>query len=160
VLLGTECGVCGACGVFSLPAFEWGVLCLQIGVMVLEELGGKISAALWNLSASKHIDKAALDAVLKEITNALAQSDVEISLVMKVRANIVKKVNITELAGGIDKRVLIERAVKDELCTLLDGSGEKSIVRPKRGKPYIVLFVGLQVRCILLDDDVCSPMWC
>lgn len=127
--------------------------------MVLEELGGKISSALRSLSTSQTIDKAALDAVLKEITNALAQSDVEIPLVMKVRANIVKKVNITDMPAGVDKRAVIEKAVKDELCELLDGSGGAQQPRPKRGKPYVVMFVGLQVRRSLPCSQ-CLPGHC
>jgi hypothetical protein len=114
--------------------------------MVLEELGGKISGALRNLSGGDTIDKAAFDAALKEIANALVQSDVEVSLVLKMRTNIQKKVNITELGAGIDKHAVIEKAVRDELCALLDGSGEASLPKPKRGKPYVVMFVGLQVR--------------
>lgn len=113
--------------------------------MVLEELGGKISAALRNLSGGDAIDKAAFDAALKEISNALVQSDVEVSLVMKMRMNIQKKVKLPELAAGIDKRAVIEKAVRDELCSLLDGSGEASVPKPKRGKPYVAMFVGLQV---------------
>jgi signal recognition particle subunit SRP54 len=113
--------------------------------MVLEELGGRISTALRSLGTSKHVDKAAFDAVLKEITNALAQSDVEIPLVMQVRANILKKVNIVDMPAGIDKRAVIERAVRDELCSLLDGTGDRKVPRPKRGKPFVVMFVGLQV---------------
>jgi signal recognition particle subunit SRP54 len=114
--------------------------------MVLEELGGRISAALRSLGDSKHVDKAAFEAVLKEITNALAQSDVEIPLVMQVRANILKKVNISDMPAGMDKRAVIERAVRDELCSLLDGAGDRKVPRPKRGKPFVVMFVGLQVR--------------
>lgn len=117
-----------------------------LGTMVLEELGGKISAALRNLSGGDAIDKAAFDAALKEISNALVQSDVEVSLVMKMRMNIQKKVKLPELAAGIDKRAVIEKAVRDELCSLLDGSGEASVPKPKRGKPYVAMFVGLQVR--------------
>ena len=124
--------------------------------MVLEELGSKLSGALRNLGANNQIDKAALDAVLKEITNALAQSDVEIPLVMKVRANIVKKVNLAELGAGIDKRAVIEKAVRDELCELLDGSGDNRISRPRRGKPFIVMMVGLQVRSPTCQLCKCS----
>ena len=125
-----------------------------LGTMVLEELGGKISAALRNLSGGDAIDKAAFDAALKEISNALVQSDVEVSLVMKMRMNIQKKVKLSELAAGIDKRAVIEKAVRDELCSLLDGSGEASVPKPKRGKPYVAMFVGLQVRSSSIQ------LWC
>lgn len=118
--------------------------------MVLEELGGKLSAALRTLGTDRAIDKAALDAVLKDITNALAQSDVEIPLVMKLRQNIVKKVNISELGPNIDKRAVIEKAVREELCALLDGSGDGAVRRPKKGKPFVVMMVGLQARCCSL----------
>lgn len=120
--------------------------------MVLEELGGKISSALKKLATSDGVDEAAFDVALREISNALAQSDVDIQLVMKVRSNIKKKVNFSELATGVDKHAVIERAVRDELCSLLDGSGDTSIVRPRRNKPFIVMFVGLQVLmlCVVL----------
>lgn len=112
--------------------------------MVLEELGGRISNALRSLSSNNQIDKATFDACLKEISNALITSDVEISLVMKVRKNIEAKVKLADLAAGIDKRAVIERAVRDELCSLLDGSGGDTVNKPKRGRPYVVMFVGLQ----------------
>lgn len=114
--------------------------------MVLEELGSKISSALRKLASSGGVDEAAFDAALREISNALAQSDVDIQLVMKLRSNVKKKVNFSELAAGVDKHAVIERAVRDELCSLLDGSGETPVVKPRRNKPFIVMFVGLQVR--------------
>lgn len=113
--------------------------------MVLEELGSKISSALKKLATSDGVDEAAFDAALREISNALAQSDVDVQLVMKLRSNIKKKVNFSELAAGVDKHAVIERAVRDELCSLLDGSGDTPVVKPRRNKPYIVMFVGLQV---------------
>ena len=58
----------------------------------------------------------------------------------------------------MDKRAVIEKAVRDELCELLDGSGDNRISRPRRGKPFIVMMVGLQVRsptCQLCRCKLC-----
>lgn len=125
--------------------------------MVLEELGSKISTALRKLATSDGIDEATFEAALREISNALAQSDVDIQLVMKLRSNIKKKVNFSELAAGVDKHSVIERAVRDELCSLLDGSGDKPVVKPRRNKPFIVMFVGLQVCVTTLLDSNSGP---
>lgn len=53
--------------------------------MVLEELGGRITRALHSLSSSSQIDKAVFDTCLKEVSNALMSSDVELKLVIQVR---------------------------------------------------------------------------
>ena len=63
----------------------------------------------------------------------------------QVRKSIEEKVRLQDLAAGIDKRAVIEKAVRDELCALLDGTGGVTLAKPKKGKPYIVMFVGLQV---------------
>lgn len=90
--------------------------------MVLNELGSRITTALAAMSNSMVIDEAVLDACLKEICTALLQSDVNVRLVANLRNNIKKRVNVEELAAGLNKRKIIEKAVFDELCAMLDGS--------------------------------------
>ena len=70
------------------------------------------------------IDEAVLDECLKEICSALLQSDVNVRLVAGLRNNIKKRVNMDELAAGLNKRKIIEKAVFDELCSILDGGIE------------------------------------
>ncbi len=45
-------------------------------------------------------------------------ADVNFKLVMQLRANIKNKVNIEEMASGINKRRVIQRVVFDEVCIL------------------------------------------
>ena len=50
-----------------------------------------------------------------------AQADVNVRMVVNLRANVKKRVNITEVAAGLNARRIIEKAVYDELCAMLDG---------------------------------------
>eukprot|EP01050_Picozoa_sp_SAG11_P019649 SAG11_NODE_3168_length_2638_cov_1.787318_3_plen_327_part_00 len=110
--------------------------------MVLAELGGKIKAALGKLSSATMIDDEALDAVLKEICNALLQSDVNVKIVMAIRKNIKGKVNLDELAAGTNKFRLIQQTVFNELVAML--SSPKKPYEMRRGVPNVIMFVGLQ----------------
>lgn len=83
--------------------------------MVLNELGSRITQALAAMSNQMVIDEAVLDACLKEIATALLQSDVNVRLVANLRNNVKKRVNVEELAAGLNKRKIIEKAVFDEL---------------------------------------------
>jgi signal recognition particle subunit SRP54 len=137
--------------------------------MVLNELGGKITQALASMASNMVIDEAVLDACLKEICTALLQADVNVKLVMNLRNGIKKRVNVEELAAGLNKRKIIEKAVFDELCSMLDGEdaaaaaaaaakeaekakgkGPKAAAKEglygdlKKGKTNIIMFVGLQ----------------
>jgi signal recognition particle subunit SRP54 len=127
--------------------------------MVLNELGSRITTALAAMSQAMVIDEAVLDACLKEICAALLQADVNVRLVAGLRNNIKKRVNMDELAAGLNKRKIIEKAVFDELCSILDSGVEASASstakgkdgKPaapswqlKKGKPTILMFVGLQ----------------
>lgn len=70
--------------------------------------------------------------MLKEICNALVASDVSVGLVVKLRKNIKMAVNIQEMAAGLNQRKIIQKAVFDELCNLLDPG--KKAYQPKKGK--------------------------
>ena len=56
--------------------------------MVLADLGRKITNALKSLSNATVINEEVLNAMLKEICAALLESDVNVSLVKKLRMNI------------------------------------------------------------------------
>lgn len=77
--------------------------------MVLAELGGKITRAISNMRNSHMIDETVLDEMLKEIGNALITADVQFQLVLKLRKNIKNTVNLTEMAGGLNKRKIIQK---------------------------------------------------
>jgi len=61
---------------------------------------------------------------------------------MKLRQNIKKNIDMDENLS-INRRKLIQKAVFDELCKLLDANKEKTFV-PKKGQPNVIMFVGLQ----------------
>ncbi|KAG2371004.1 Signal recognition particle protein [Vigna angularis] len=110
--------------------------------MVLAELGGSISRALQQMSNATVIDEKVLNDCLNDITRALLQSDVQFKLVRDMQTNIKNIVNLDDLAAGHNKRRIIQQAVFNELCKILD-PGKPSFT-PKKGKTSVVMFVGLQ----------------
>ncbi|TVU20648.1 hypothetical protein EJB05_36865 [Eragrostis curvula] len=110
--------------------------------MVLAELGGSISRALKRMSDATVVDDKALADCLNEITRALLQADVRFAAVRDLQNNIRRLVNLEALAAGTNKRKIIQQAVFCELCSMLD-PGKPSFV-PAKGKPSVVMFVGLQ----------------
>lgn len=79
--------------------------------MVLAELGQRISQALARVQNVTVIDEAVLDACVKEICTALLQADVNVKLVARLRDNVKKRVNMEEMAGGLNKRKIIEKVL-------------------------------------------------
>lgn len=125
--------------------------------MVLAELGGKLRDSLRKLHThSGNVTKQQLNQLLSEITRALIESDVNVKLVMSMRENVKKKVenlipdNDDNKNGGAEDSTsssshvskLVQKAVVEELVQLLEPSRKPYV--PKRGKPNIILFVGLQ----------------
>lgn len=110
--------------------------------MVLADLGRKITNALKSLSNATVINEEVLNAMLKEICAALLESDVNVSLVKKLRNNIKVAANFEEMAAGTNKRRLIQHTVFQELCKLVD-PGVKQW-QPVKGKNNVIMFVGLQ----------------
>ncbi|MCJ1365902.1 Signal recognition particle [Acarospora aff. strigata] len=80
--------------------------------------------------------------MIKEICAALLEADVNVKLVGTLRKSIKQTVNFKELAPGINKKRLIQKAVFDELVKLVDPHAEP--FKPKKGKPNVIMFVGLQ----------------
>ncbi len=114
--------------------------------MVLNELGAKITGALAQLNKAPAIDDAVLSAVLQDIARALIQADVNAKQVMELRANVKKRVNLEQLAAGLNKTRVIEKAVVDELVAMLDSGIDPRKLELKRvkGQSSVVMFVGLQ----------------
>lgn len=110
--------------------------------MVLAELGGSISRALQKMSNATIIDEKVLGECLNEITRALMQADVKFEMIRNMMANIKRIVNLEDLAAGHNKRRIIQQAVFNELCKMMDPG--KASFTPKKGKPCVVMFVGLQ----------------
>lgn len=109
--------------------------------MVLAELGSKLAGALKNLTNATVVDEAVLKKVLNEISIALLQSDVNIQFVKKLKDNITMQFKLNEESGA-NLRKLIIQSVAKELTGML--TVDKAPFKPKKGKPNIVMFVGLQ----------------
>ncbi|KAK4536269.1 hypothetical protein CDCA_CDCA08G2294 [Cyanidium caldarium] len=110
--------------------------------MVLEALGSRIAGALRSMSAKTVMDEETLDEALKEIARALLEADVNVKQVSLLRRNIKAAVRWSELPPGANKRRIVQKAVFDELCRMLD-PGEPPL-SPERQRANVVMFVGLQ----------------
>lgn len=80
--------------------------------------------------------------MVKEIGNALVSTDVNFRLVANLQKSIRKSVNFKDLAPGVNKKRLIQKAVFDELVALVDPHAEP--FKPRKGKANVIMFVGLQ----------------
>ena len=65
-----------------------------------------------------------------------------VRVVQTIRKNIKGAINLDELAAGTNKRRLIQQAVFNELVKIL--SCERKPYELKKGKPNVIMFVGLQ----------------
>ncbi len=100
--------------------------------------------------------------MLKEICAALLESDVNIRLVKQLRENVKSVIDFDDMAGGLNKRRMIQSAVFKELIKVLSSScgffwaaanvplfsqlvdpGVKPY-QPVKGRPNVIMFVGLQ----------------
>lgn len=121
--------------------------------MVLAELGGKLRESLRKIqSSSSGIDTATLNALLSDISRALIESDVNVTLVMKMREKIKDRVgdavkkheeNTISNAAAMNVAKAVQKAVVDELTSLLTPENITPY-KMKRNKPNVILFVGLQ----------------
>ena len=122
--------------------------------MVLAELGGKLRESLRKIqSSSSGIDTDTLNTLLSEISRALIESDVNVSLVMQMREKIKDRVgdavkkheeNTNSSAAALNVTKAVQKAVVDELTSLLTPEHIKPY-KMRRNKPNVILFVGLQV---------------
>uniref|UniRef100_A0A0M3HN49 Signal recognition particle 54 kDa protein n=2 Tax=Ascaris TaxID=6251 RepID=A0A0M3HN49_ASCLU len=110
--------------------------------MVLADLGRRIRNAIGKLGQATIINEDELNAMLNEVCGALLEADVNIRLVKQLRDNVKKTLDFDEMAGGVNKRRLIQRCVFTELMKLVD-PGVKPY-QPTKGKPNVFMFVGLQ----------------
>uniref|UniRef100_A0A0G4FST3 Signal recognition particle 54 kDa protein n=1 Tax=Chromera velia CCMP2878 TaxID=1169474 RepID=A0A0G4FST3_9ALVE len=110
--------------------------------MVLTELGSRITGALKKLQTATVIDEAVLDECLKEIATALLHADVNVQYVARLRGNVKKRVAMEDVGSGVNKRKLIQKCVVEEMVNMLTPHKEPFV--PKKGKPNVIMFVGLQ----------------
>ena len=109
--------------------------------MVLQELGQKLKDALNKLNKSDNIDQKLLKEMLTTLSIALIKSDVNLHLVKKLTTNIQNKFEEIQEETG-NKKLMIQKAVVKELQNML--TSKKKPYTMVRGKPNVVMFVGLQ----------------
>ena len=133
--------------------------------MVLADLGSKIAVAMRKMTQTTVIDQTVMNEMLTEICKALLQADVNIAQVRAgrsahdrsgsrlsfwraqvkhLREQVKKGVDIEQMAGGINKRKVLEQSVINELCSMID-PGKLPYV-PRKKQANVIMFVGLQVR--------------
>ena len=115
--------------------------------MVLAELGGKLRASLNKLNSTSTLDESALNAILSDIARALIEADVKVQLVMSLRETIKQKTSKILSSSSNTNPTYMKRVIQKEviqaLVDLLETKESKPYVM-KRGKPNVILFVGLQ----------------
>ncbi|EKX73960.1 signal recognition particle 54kDa protein 2, putative [Theileria equi strain WA] len=110
--------------------------------MVLAELSTQITQAFRKLHATTVISEAVIEEVIGDIVRALLLADVNVKLVHKLREN-VKRLNKNNADMiGANKRRYLQKIVVDELVSML--TTEKKPFEPKKGRPNVIMFVGLQ----------------
>lgn len=109
--------------------------------MVLQELGQKIRDALNKLNKSDEIDLKIFNEMLNSLALALIKSDVNIRMVKELQTKIRDQFNEMEGEMG-NKKLMIQRSVVKALQELL--TSKKAPYKMVKGKPNIVMFVGLQ----------------
>lgn len=60
------------------------------------------------------------DMHLKHASRCCVQADVNVKMVMGLRINVKKRVNIADVPAGLNVRRLIEKAVYEEMVAMLD----------------------------------------
>ncbi|EST05491.1 Signal recognition particle, SRP54 subunit, GTPase domain protein [Kalmanozyma brasiliensis GHG001] len=137
--------------------------------MVLSDLGRRINSAFQDLSKVPTVDAASIDQLLKSVCNALIEADVNVKLVANLRSQV--KAQVTALLNDkananwtdAQRRQRVQKAVFDHLVALVDpqhgqtkteddsgavvaagNAGPGDIFKPKKGKPNVIMFVGLQ----------------
>ena len=109
--------------------------------MVLLELGQKITGALSKLGKSTVIDDDTFKSCLNEIGLALLQADVNIKYVKTLKDNIQMQFKMSQESGANLEKI-VHKAVQEELTRMLEV--DRKPFTPVKGKPNIVMFVGLQ----------------
>ncbi|CBQ73086.1 probable SRP54-signal recognition particle subunit [Sporisorium reilianum SRZ2] len=137
--------------------------------MVLSDLSRRINSAFQDLSKVPTVDAASIDQLLKSVCNALIEADVNVKLVANLRSQVKSQVTalLNDKANAnwsdAQRRQRVQKAVFDHLVALVDplhgqtktdaesgavvaagNAGPGDIFKPKKGKPNVIMFVGLQ----------------
>ncbi|KAF2860042.1 signal recognition particle protein [Piedraia hortae CBS 480.64] len=110
--------------------------------MVLQDLSARLSGALSTLTHAPTLTESTFETLLKDLSNALISSDINISLVTSLRKRIKSTVKLSQLPPHANKKRIIQKAVFDALVEIVN-PGVKPF-EPKRGRRNVIMLVGLQ----------------
>ncbi len=96
-------------------------------IQVLTELGSRIAGALRKIGETTVIDEEDMKELLKEVCNALLESDVRVGLVMQFRNNVKTKCNVEELPPGVNRQKLIKVGHETLVVLVVSGGGVASV---------------------------------
>ena len=85
--------------------------------MVLAELGNRLTAALNKLNSTTIVDDDVVKGMLKDISRALLESDVNVKIVMGLQNKMKSRLNLEMEAPGTNKRKMIQKIVMEELVS-------------------------------------------
>ncbi|TIA97506.1 hypothetical protein E3P89_02785 [Wallemia ichthyophaga] len=115
--------------------------------MVLAGLGRQLNTALNSFSKASVVDEKTLDALLKEISKALLESDINVKLVGNLRNHVktraLKEIKEANASTNHQKsKQIVHKAIFDQLVALVDP--QEDPYKPTKGKTNIIMAVGLQ----------------
>ncbi len=110
---------------------------------MLEGLTEKLQGVLRSLAGETRVSEAALNSTLRELRLALLEADVNVGVVKALLDGVRSKALGQEVLKSLSPGQQVIRIVRDELETLLGGSGAAPLRFASR-PPTVVMLVGLQ----------------
>ncbi|EAX92927.1 SRP54-type protein, putative [Trichomonas vaginalis G3] len=109
---------------------------------MLQDLGDKLIGSIKKLSESKKIDETVYRNFMIEISKSLIAADVSKEIVFSFSKRLREKINFNEIPPGLSAKRVIEKAVFNELVTLINPG--MTAYKPIKKKLNIFMMVGLQ----------------
>ncbi|KAF1334392.1 Signal recognition particle protein srp54, partial [Globisporangium splendens] len=95
------------------------------------------------MNRSTVVDDEVFNTILKEISSALLESDVQVKLVAELRNKVKLAVSLADdNSSGLNRRRLIQKSIVDQLIRMLEP--ETKPYKLKKGTSNVIMFVGLQ----------------
>ena len=106
--------------------------------MVLEKLGSSLKQTFRKITGLGVVDKAAVEAVVRDLQRSLLQADVDVALVSELSKTIKKKVLEEKPPAGITLKEYFIKTLYDEIVSFLGKEKESLELKPQR-----ILLIGL-----------------
>ena len=116
--------------------------------MVLADLGRRLNQAFADLQRQPIVDEGTIDALLKNVSNALLASDVNVRLVQKLRQDVKDEVRSLlndkdkgEKMSDVQRKNQVQRVMFDYLVKLVDPGAGFTTHRLEKGKQNVIMYV-------------------